>query len=281
MRVNTPQCYSSTKAVKIQLANARIGQEKLGYSAFCMTRFMNCKQTEEENALSTEAKLAELMVWTGTDPAIAWFEDNPSIMEDDISEFLSPDEQFTAGQLSDPKERRHFAFRRCFQRCFLKTLTGYPGELNTLAMVHGRDTRPFCETYPEYVISFSSSDRFAIAAASKSLQIGIDIERIRSIANVEALSRRFFHESEAAYLGSLPDNQREMEFLTFWTVKEACLKAIGAGVVYGLDSFILSRSEEGYHVDPPQEFSSHGQWTLELPTSPPGHVVAIAGFSHS
>jgi 4'-phosphopantetheinyl transferase len=281
MRVNTPQCYSSTKAVKIQLANTWIEQEKYGYSAFCMTRFMNCKQPEEENTLSIEAKLAESIVWTGTDPAIAWFEDNTSIAEDNIFEFLSPDEQFKAGQLSDTTERRHFAFRRCFQRCFLKTITGYPGELSTLAIVHRRDTRPRCETYPEYAISFSSSDSFAIAAASKTLQIGIDIERIRPIANVDALSRRFFHKSEAVYLDSLPGNQREMEFLKFWTVKEACLKAIGTGVVYGLDSFILSPRENSYHIDPPHEFTSYGKWTLELSAAPPGHVVAIAGFSRS
>ena len=51
------------------------------------------------------------------------------------------------------------------------------------------------------------------------------------------IAHRFFAPSEAAYLESVDQDQKETEFLKLWTLKEAFIKARGLGFAIPLNSF--------------------------------------------
>jgi len=80
-------------------------------------------------------------------------------------------------------------------------------------------------------IRFSLSHSGAMAAiAIAQNEVGIDIECLRPITEVESLARRYLNESDARLISELSGDVRAAHFLRCWTRKEACLKAQGLGL---------------------------------------------------
>jgi 4'-phosphopantetheinyl transferase len=242
---------------------------------------MNRNTTAPDGDAATEKLLANMLFWDSSkifDLAAARFIDDGSLDEGETSMLLSQSERTKLKALTDPLERRHFVMRRAFQRCYLKSVTGFGGPMSTFSIAHARDTAPSSLQYPALSISFSSSGPNAVAASSTKSKIGIDIEVLRPVANALELSRRFYHPSETKYLDAVPPDRREVEFLTLWTIKEACLKAIGKGVIYGLEKFIVSVNREKYTVTPPEEFGTSANWNVGIIEISPNCVTAVACY---
>lgn len=81
-------------------------------------------------------------------------------------------------------------------------------------------------------VSISHSRDHVAAALSAVGPIGVDIEPLRDVPAL-ALSRRWFDETEADWLATLPEGERSGEFLRLWTLKEATGKALGLGLRRG------------------------------------------------
>jgi len=77
-----------------------------------------------------------------------------------------------------------------------------------------------------------SGDTVVVAVAR--FELGVDVERIRAVPNLERLAARYCSGAERNLLRGLPHGQREAAFLKLWTGKEAYLKAIGSGVAMPL-----------------------------------------------
>jgi len=92
---------------------------------------------------------------------------------------------------------------------------------------------------PDRGLQFNLSHSHGLASYAFTLgsEIGIDIERIRPLANYEDIARCFFGHVEVADLLSLPAPERQRAFFLCWTRKEAYLKAIGTGLATPLDRF--------------------------------------------
>jgi 4'-phosphopantetheinyl transferase len=192
---------------------------------------------------------------------------------------LSKGEIVSANLLGDQIEYRHFVLRRAFQRQYVKMITGFPGPLADLELLHRRDKPPIYPPKPKLCLSFSSSANLYAAASSLTAKIGIDLEKHRSIANPLEIASRFFHASEVDYLRLLNFEEQQTEFLKFWTIKEACLKAIGRGVVYGLDTFLIRAFEHNYRVEPPPEFGDTKDWRIEIEPLAEDHWLTVAEFT--
>jgi 4'-phosphopantetheinyl transferase len=88
--------------------------------------------------------------------------------------------------------------------------------------------------------NISHSDDLALLGICWQRDIGVDIERWRTLVDEEALARRFFSPREVRdYLG-LEAAQRSAGFFNCWTRKEAYVKAVGRGLGLSLDSFDVS-----------------------------------------
>jgi 4'-phosphopantetheinyl transferase len=86
----------------------------------------------------------------------------------------------------------------------------------------------------------SHSDDWIAIAIARTATVGIDIERIRMPFRATELAGRFFADAEKRALAALPEVLRLQGFFNGWTRKEAYVKALGAGVQLGLDTFAVS-----------------------------------------
>src|SRR5215469_4058937 len=86
-----------------------------------------------------------------------------------------------------------------------------------------------------------SGDRMLVAI-SAGQELGVDLERMRSIGSSsesESLAREIMHVNELEHWLSLPPEHRQAEFFRIWTAKEAVLKSTGQGIAGGLTHFAL------------------------------------------
>lgn len=228
--------------------------------------------------LHSQNTFFDTMVWTivaDNQIAVACVVDNGKQSDDDLESYLPVAEKNRAVLLVDPVERRHFLFRRCFQRIFVQKFLAFDGRPEELELRHQQDQRPMCLDAPRCRLSFSSSAGAVLAAASHVGEIGVDIERVRPIENAAALAHRFFTEAEAQAIDALPNHQQNMAFLKHWTAKEAGLKAIGKGIVSGLNTFVYA-GENGSltrHGEPQNQSST--LWSVEYPYLLAEHIVAV------
>jgi 4'-phosphopantetheinyl transferase len=219
----------------------------------------------------------QMIVWhIALDPGltVASFTDDGTLAISELIENLSAQEKDQSARLIDPVEHRHFIARRSFQRLFVGEVlstTVAPGKLD---IIHQIDTRPYCSNEPDLNLSFSSSGTTAIACASTSHAVGIDIERLRNVENVIALAKRYFVPEEAENLQNLPTSQQSQAFLHYWTAKEAGLKVIGQGIVFGLNTFTL-KEKGGFSYEIQRPGDNSCQWQLQHLEIIPQHLVAL------
>lgn len=74
-----------------------------------------------------------------------------------------------------------------------------------------------------------SGDRVAVAV-SRAGALGVDVEGVGQSRDLDGLASRVLHRREAAALRALPRQRRPAAFTTYWTRKEAVVKATGDGL---------------------------------------------------
>jgi 4'-phosphopantetheinyl transferase len=125
--------------------------------------------------------------------------------------------------------------------------------------------------------NFSHSEGLALAAVTCGRRVGVDIERVRPLRDLEALAERVFSLREREALRQLPQDLRPRGFFNCWTRKEAYIKAIGDGLTHPLERFSVSLVPgvparlEAVEDDT----AALGAWTLEALAPHPEYVAAI------
>ena len=108
---------------------------------------------------------------------------------------------------------------------------------------YGKNGKPaLANTFGEGTIHFnmSSSKGLALYAFTRDRNIGVDIEHIHDVAEMEQIAEQFFSERENAAFCALPKNMKREAFFNCWTRKEAFIKAVGDGLSLPLDKFDVS-----------------------------------------
>lgn len=105
---------------------------------------------------------------------------------------------------------------------------------DAVALDRGAIGKPFLssELRGRSAITFNLShahDR-ALIAVSKTQEVGVDLEFVRTDIEVANLSKRFFTSSEHAAIMQATEEQRATRFFRYWVAKEALLKAQGIGL---------------------------------------------------
>ncbi|HFJ9437395.1 4'-phosphopantetheinyl transferase Sfp [Bacillus sp. BLCC-B18] len=92
---------------------------------------------------------------------------------------------------------------------------------------HGRPRLP--EGMPQ--LSVSHSGEWIVVAFTKSAPVGVDVEQISPNVDVMKMAEGVLTDIEIAQIMKLRDEQKIEGFLTYWTRKEAVLKATGEGLM--------------------------------------------------
>ncbi|CAA6828354.1 MAG: 4'-phosphopantetheinyl transferase (EC [uncultured Thiotrichaceae bacterium] len=105
-------------------------------------------------------------------------------------------------------------------------------------------------------LQFNLSHTHGLIACAISYQreVGIDVEKRKALMDLESLCQYAFSAPEAADILSLANLQaREQRFFTYWTLKEAYVKARGMGLSIPLQQFTFIEGvnkEWSLHCDP-------------------------------
>jgi 4'-phosphopantetheinyl transferase len=93
----------------------------------------------------------------------------------------------------------------------------------------------------DLAFNYSRSNGIGLCAVSRGRQVGVDVEHVRSLPDYAEIAARFFSPPEVEALNATPEPMRQRVFYTFWTRKEAYVKALGKGLSVPLDQFDISR----------------------------------------
>jgi 4'-phosphopantetheinyl transferase len=188
------------------------------------------------------------------------------------AEVLSPEERERAGRFRFARDRDRFVLGRSFVRTLLGTYTGEaPARVRLESMEAGK---PFLAGRSDVHFNLSHcEDRGVLAVANR--PVGVDLERVREVAEADAIAARLFGDSEVEALRTFPFSERSEAFLRCWTRKEAYVKGKGVGLLTPLRSFEVSldRAPESmllFREAPDRE------WTLQDLGAEPGWVGALA-----
>ena len=110
---------------------------------------------------------------------------------------------------------------------------------NLVKIGRRRKGKPYSNDDPGLYFNMSTSGKLAVFAFSRDSEVGIDIERIRPLPDLDDMIRRNFTDSEIRFINTKPE-ERISRFFRFWTVKESYLKAIGEGMRLRPDSLEFS-----------------------------------------
>jgi 4'-phosphopantetheinyl transferase len=126
--------------------------------------------------------------------------------------------------------------------------------------------------------NLSHSAEAAVIVVARGCQVGVDIERIRRLSDLEDLVRSCFAPEEQAEFWSLPACARLPAFFAGWARKEAFLKATGEGISRALASFAVSIAPDALprvlRVD--ADCAAGAGWTLLDLGARERYVAAVA-----
>jgi 4'-phosphopantetheinyl transferase len=142
-----------------------------------------------------------------------------------------------------PKDQHSFVVSHGLLRILLSYyLHISPDELK---MVKHSKGKPYQLNDPCLFFNISNSGDCCVFAVSRNGEVGVDLEKIRPLDDLDELIRKNFSPKEQAVINRQP-KERLHRFFKFWTIKEAFLKAIGEGMRLTPDLLEFS-SEKGEH----------------------------------
>ncbi len=195
-----------------------------------------------------------------------------------LGALLSAEESTQAARFHFDRDRVRFTVRRARLRSLIAHYVGEtPADVSFVSGRHGKPRLAEAHGAPRLRFSVTRSDRLALIAVASDDEIGVDLERVRTLSDALPLARRFFSEAEHRHLEALPPHRLDAAFFSYWTRKEAVVKSMGLGLHQPLDSFTLSMpgaaAPERVVVAGADRVSS---WILPVPPPDTDFVAALA-----
>jgi len=162
----------------------------------------------------------------------------------EICEFeriLTKDELMRCGRLHFLEDRKRFIARYGTLRKILSYyLNVKPSELRFKQTENGKPE--IAEPCGMSTIDFnvSHSQGAVLFAFAQNRKIGVDLEYVHTIPEMEYVVEQCFAENEKRIYRELPNDKKTDVFFQYWTLKESLLKGIGVGLTRPLDMLDVS-----------------------------------------
>ncbi len=194
----------------------------------------------------------------------------------DFSNALSSDELERANNFRFPKDRERFIIRRYQLRLILSKYCGC--QPNEIMFGYNSFKKPFIwlPEFKEVKFNMSCSGDLMLVGLCNQNEIGIDIEKVCEIHNLDNIASENFSLQELKYLNGTLDKINA--FYKIWTRKEAFIKAIGKGMYYPLKSFCVEVNSSGGYEQLVifNHLTESKLWRTAEINSPAGYIASIA-----
>jgi 4'-phosphopantetheinyl transferase len=151
---------------------------------------------------------------------------------------LSTDERARAAKYVFTRDRQAYMAARGILRSILASYVGLPPDLLVFETnCYGKPSLNAASGGERIHFNVAHSGSLALYAVRTGGEVGVDIEQVRPLADLQAIAASTFSKAENLDLQSLPRHQYQEAFFTCWTRKEAFIKAVGQGLSYGLQNF--------------------------------------------
>jgi 4'-phosphopantetheinyl transferase len=242
-------------------------------------------EVEQFEMLSQSFELSSLDLKIRDDEIHIWFSvlDQTETVLYEFLQTLSSDERMRAGRFHCYEDKKRYIARHGMLRMILGGYLGVkPSELRFYLGKNGKPA--IAKTSGKGTIQFnlSHSNGVALFAFARNHEIGVDVEHIRDIPEMEQIVERFFSRKEKEAFRSLPLSQKREAFFNGWTRKEAFVKALGDGLsrpLYKFDvSLIPNESADLLRIESDSREAS--QWSIQNLNPAPNYKGAFAVKSH-
>jgi 4'-phosphopantetheinyl transferase len=117
----------------------------------------------------------------------------------------------------------------------------------------------------------------ALIAVAYDRAVGVDIEYVRPIANIDHVIKDVCSVNEQAWLQTLSPQERSREFFECWTRKEAIVKAAGRGLIDTPNQIdVISTNEHVQSIMISDGMGDAAVWDVRALAPGPGYVGMIA-----
>lgn len=155
-----------------------------------------------------------------------------------LQNLLNAEEREKAGRFSTKLLQCRFVVGRASLRLILgRYLDKAPQELTFEYGEFGKPTLAEKTNPNSLQFNMSHSHDLGVIAVAHGRRVGIDIEQVRNIEDMDSIVLKTFSPLEQSVYSGIPVDEKGTAFLRCWTRKEAYLKATGMGLSLPLDNF--------------------------------------------
>ncbi len=164
-----------------------------------------------------------------------------------MHETLTADERERAARFHFEKHRRRVIVARGILRSIIARYFGIDAWRDPGISTYSAKGKPALAEpkIEDFGFNLSHSGDLALYAFAPGAPIGVDVEIIRPVDEMDAIAKRFFSPLEYDMLQRVPPVDQIEAFFCCWTRKEAYIKAEGLGFWIPLDSFAVSVAPSG------------------------------------
>jgi 4'-phosphopantetheinyl transferase len=183
-----------------------------------------------------------------------------------MAQTLSADELERAERFHFLQHRDQFIVAHGLLRKLLADYTHI--ESDRITFEYGKNGKPFLSKNSggdKIRFNISHSNEYALFAFVFDRDIGVDLEYIKALKDMDEVAEQVFSAKEIAVLRSLPEADKKACFFKFWTRKEAYLKATGEGFSADLDAIDVSSCSDNssVFVDSEKNVAEKTHWTIQ------------------
>jgi 4'-phosphopantetheinyl transferase len=212
---------------------------------------------------------AVLVRWLALDPAAV-------SQMDALAALLDVGERERAGRFHFDRDRHAYIAAHALARTLLAIELGRPPSALRFAVnAFGKPELARGMDGPPLRFNLSHTKGLVAVAVTHTHDVGIDVEAIDPARLSLDLALSTFAAAEVALLHATPEAGIPEALYAIWTLKEACIKALGQGLSFPLEAFAVTLDPLGVEFSvPPGEVP--GQWLLWRLKPMPTHVLALA-----
>lgn len=175
--------------------------------------------------------------------------------EPDLLDLLNAEERQRAAAFIFEQHRHLYIAAHVFLRKVLSYHTSHPPE--HWAFHSNKYGKPFISN-PEFKslqFNLSHTQGMIVCAVSQNNTIGVDVEGSRPLKYLKQMSQRNYTEKENEDIFSLTCPEAQLQrFYTYWTLKEALVKALGCGLSIPLKKLcFIQEKNNDWILDPTVE----------------------------